>query len=285
MRTAQTPTDTLKEEAFFFENEGIRLFGMLHHPCPGKGNDKPAAKAGFVFCPPFADEAFRTHRELVVYARFLAGNGYPVLRFDYHGCGDSEGDFHNVTLSAHISDIRRGMTLIKEKCDLDWVGLLGLRFGGALAAGAAAQDERANALILWAPIVDGKKYFQFLIQSQMAHELGNFGKVSSNRRSIIQRLEEGRSFDLMANRISPELYREFLSFDPWVNATHTPEHVTVISLSGARESLSDLETLKGKYPHSETYVIQEKLFWFDKIFQNPSKLYEMSSKCIEQILS
>jgi pimeloyl-ACP methyl ester carboxylesterase len=276
-------TGMLNEEAFFFENERTRLFGMIHLPSPARQDCNPHARAGFVLCHPFADEAFRTHREMVVYARHLAEKGYAVIRFDCRGCGDSEGDFHSIALSAHVSDIRRAVTVMKQKCEVDSIGLLGLRFGAALAAAAAAQDERVNALILWAPIVDGGKYFQFLLQSQMAHELGNFGKVTSNRKSIIRNLEQGGSFDLMANRISSELYRDFLSFDPWLNATHTPEHVAIISLPGARESLPDLEALKKIYPYSECHEIQEKLFWFDKIFQNPSRLYETTSRCIEAI--
>ncbi|MGD2126871.1 MAG: hypothetical protein PVG99_12375, partial [Desulfobacteraceae bacterium] len=61
--------DSLREEAFFFENENAQLFGMLHLPSDGRAEQISEAKAGFVFCHPFADEAFRTHREMVVYAR------------------------------------------------------------------------------------------------------------------------------------------------------------------------------------------------------------------------
>ncbi|MFP4037744.1 MAG: alpha/beta fold hydrolase [Desulfobacteraceae bacterium] len=274
---AEIRTTTLREEAFFFENRGVRLYGMLHHPQGRIRAGNPRSGTGFVFCHPFGDEAFRTHREIVVYARSLAAMGHHVLRFDCRGCGDSEGDFSLVTLEAHVSDIRSAITLIKDKCSLSSLGLIGLRFGAALAAAAAARDERVDSLILWAPIVDGKRYFQFLAQSQMAHELGNFGSVSSSRKSIVKRLEQGGSFDLMANRISPELYRELVSFDPWSGAVHKPKNVAVIGFAGAREGLPDLEILKEKYIDSVFYLIREKLFWFDKVFQDPMELYKVTT--------
>jgi pimeloyl-ACP methyl ester carboxylesterase len=258
---------------------------MLHLPSDGRAEQISEAKAGFVFCHPFADEAFRTHREMVVYARHLAEQGYAVLRFDCRGCGDSEGDFESTTLSSHVSDIRRATEIILEKCNIESLGLLGLRFGGALAAAVAAQDPRIDLLVFWAPVVSGASYFQFMIKSQMAHELGNFGKVISTRRGILENLENGRPFDLMAYKISQELYQDLLHFDPWTTVTHTPEHVAIIGISGDRTSARDLETLKEKYPASEFFMIQEKQFWFDKIFQKPSTLYDTTSKWLEQSLS
>ena len=211
--------------------------------------------------------------------------GYPVLRFDCRGCGDSEGDFETVTLSAHLSDIRRAVDILQEKCRTESIGLLGLRFGAALAAAVAAKDNRVKLLVLWSPVMNGNRYFQFLVQSQMAHELGNFGKVTSTRKSILSNLEKGRYFDLMANKISPEVHRELLGFDPWADVSHTPKNVLIIAIPRDRESSPDIETIKTHYPEAELIVIDEKTFWFDKLFQNPVILYETSSKWIHQVLS
>jgi exosortase A-associated hydrolase 2 len=266
------------EEAFFFENQGDKLFCMIHFPPLQRRNANSCARVGFIFCHPFADEAFRTHRELVVYARRLAKDGFVVLRFDYRGCGDSSGDFENYTLESRISDIKRAMDVLKEKSGVESVGLLGLRFGGTLAATVATQDERVNHLILWAPIVDSARYFQFLQQSQMAHELGNFGRVISSRRAIAESLANGGTFDLMANIISQQVYQELLSFDPWSTQTRCPEHVLIVGIEGDTTKPADLKRLKERYPASEFIMIKEKLFWFDKVYQAPMNLYETTSQ-------
>jgi pimeloyl-ACP methyl ester carboxylesterase len=272
-----------REEAFFFENEGAYLYGMLHLPSHGNQAEEPRPNVGLVFCHAFADEAFRTHREMVVFARVLARQGYAVFRFDCRGCGDSEGDFASATLSSHLSDIRRAVDIIITKCEIGTVGLLGLRFGGALAAAAAGQDQRVSSLILWAPVIDGASYFQFLLKSQMVHELGNFGKVISSRRGIVQGLESGGTFDLMANKISHRLYQELKHFHPWQAATYVPEHVAVIALSGDKTNPRDLELIKEAYPSSQIFLIREKHFWYDKIFQNPSTLYNTTLNWLQGI--
>lgn len=268
----------LVDEAFFFENQREQLFGMIHFPPSGGSADDQRTKLGIVFCHAFADEGFRTHRELVVYARRLAKEGFVVLRFDYRGCGDSAGDFEDYTLESRISDIKRATDVLKQKSEVRSIGLLGIRFGGTLAAAVAAQDERINYLILWAPIVDGVRYFQILQQSQMAHELGNFGRVISNRKAIAERLANGGTFDLMANIISPQVYRELLSFNPWNTPNRYPEHVLIVGIEGDTTKPADLKGLKERYPGSELIMIREKLFWFDKVYQNPLTLYETTSQ-------
>lgn len=272
------------EEAFFFENEGHRIFGMLHYPSWESRNGSSSANVGIVFCHAFGDEAFRTHREMVVYARRLAKEGYAVLRFDYRGCGDSEGNFEDFTLKTRISDIRRAVDTLVEKSGVESIGLLGLRFGGALAAALATRDPRIEYLILWAPIVNGTKYVQFLQQSQMAHELGNFGKVISTRKRITEKLASSGTFDLMANIISQEVYKELLSFNPWKTSNRYPKHILIIGIEGDSHKASSLRALNEAYPNAETTLIKEKQFWFDKINQNPSNLYETTSQWLRSIL-
>ena len=45
-----------------------------------------------VLCYPGGQEYIRSRRAFRQLAIRLSSAGFPVLRFDYHGCGDSSGD-------------------------------------------------------------------------------------------------------------------------------------------------------------------------------------------------
>src|SRR5262245_42797375 len=69
----------MSEAAILFECAGDRLVGIFHPGAPGATRGGPQYRAG-------------GHRQFVALARALAAGGVPVLRFDYRGMGDSEGE-------------------------------------------------------------------------------------------------------------------------------------------------------------------------------------------------
>src|SRR4051812_34449398 len=63
------------------------LFGWYHAPALAT-----ARACGVVLCNPFGYEMMCSHRAYRHLAERLATAGFPVLRFDYDGTGDSAGD-------------------------------------------------------------------------------------------------------------------------------------------------------------------------------------------------
>jgi pimeloyl-ACP methyl ester carboxylesterase len=127
-----------------------------------------------VLCYPLAREYLLAHPTFRYLARLLAGSGYHVLRFDYFGTGDSAGEFEQAGLERWIADIH---TAIEELRDVGRVGqitLLGLRFGGTLAAMAARGRRDVNQLVLWNPVIDGADYLA---------ELGAPGGAGTTKRA------------------------------------------------------------------------------------------------------
>jgi pimeloyl-ACP methyl ester carboxylesterase len=61
-----------------------------------------------------------------------------VLRFDFRGCGDSEGDEAVAGTDAWRDDIGTAVEELKRRAGAARVALAGLRLGGTLAAQAAA---------------------------------------------------------------------------------------------------------------------------------------------------
>jgi len=115
-----------------------------------------------VICNPFGQEYMRSHRSLRELANRLAQSGFHVLRFDYHGCGDSAGESDEGTLEQWQSDIAAAVCEIREASASDRVALVGLRLGATLAALLAKERDDLDHLVLWDPILDGPSYLREL---------------------------------------------------------------------------------------------------------------------------
>ena len=72
------------ESAFFFECQGAQLLGLLSHSAP-------ASDIGVIVVVGGPQYRVGSHRQFVLLARELANAGYPCLRFDHRGMGDSDG--------------------------------------------------------------------------------------------------------------------------------------------------------------------------------------------------
>jgi uncharacterized protein len=78
----------MSEEALMFAGPQGPLVGVLSRPAlPGD--------VGVVVIVGGPQYRVGSHRQFVLLARFLAAQGFHVLRFDYRGMGDSAGDLHN----------------------------------------------------------------------------------------------------------------------------------------------------------------------------------------------
>lgn len=109
----------------------------LHHPA--------SADDWFVCCHGLRSDKSGTYEgrcELAVEA------GYNAVRFDFRGCGESDGDFAESHLSARIADLHA----VLEYFEPPSVVLFGSSFGGAVAFHVAAGDERVAGVATRAPV-------------------------------------------------------------------------------------------------------------------------------------
>jgi exosortase A-associated hydrolase 1 len=77
--------NVVAERALIFDCRDDRLLGIAHLPQPN------ASDIGIVVVVGGPQYRVGSHRQFVLMARSLAEAGYPVLRFDYRGMGDSAG--------------------------------------------------------------------------------------------------------------------------------------------------------------------------------------------------
>ncbi len=133
-------------EPIYFENEGMRLIGVIHKP-EGQG-PFPAV----CFFHGFTGNKAEAHRIFVATAEELVKRGIAALRFDFRGSGDSEGEFVDMTFSSEVSDALKAVEYLQSRNDISSIAVLGLSMGGAIAATVAGELEDLKAVVLWSAV-------------------------------------------------------------------------------------------------------------------------------------
>ena len=139
------------ERPIVFYNQGQQINGILHSP-----TDCDAPCPAVAFFHGFTGTKVEPHRIFVKTARELAALGFYVLRFDFRGSGDSEGDFSEMTIGGEVSDAVKSIDVLTAMpgVDSDRIGILGLSMGGCVAAFVSGQDARVKSTVMWAPLSD-----------------------------------------------------------------------------------------------------------------------------------
>ncbi len=148
------------EKPVIFRNRRKQyLAGVMHVP---HVIDNPPV---LVMAHGFTDDKVCDNRIFVRFARRASEQGYAVLRFDFAGSGDSEGDFADMTVTKEIQDLRSALEfahsipLLTESP----IYLVGYSLGGAVALSLAAMDHRVNGVVCWAPASDLRPLFSTIL--------------------------------------------------------------------------------------------------------------------------
>lgn len=130
------------ESLLIVPGSGNEMLGVLARPSP----DAPQHPTGVVIVVGGPQTRVGSHRQFVLLARALAGAGYPCLRFDYTGMGDSSGP--KPDFEAAGDDIRRACdALLAAAPGCRRIVLWGLCDGATAAVFHAVTDERVTRVI------------------------------------------------------------------------------------------------------------------------------------------
>lgn len=245
------------EIPFFFKNGTYELFGVLHEP------EGVARSEGFVFVHPFAEEKLWAHRVYVSFARALSGLGYPVIRFDVMGHGDSDGDFEESSIETQLSDIKCALDVLKSKLPyVKEVNLLGLRFGATLAALSAESLPDIKKLVLWDPVVDGAKYMQEMLRINLTTQSAVYKEIRHTRDALVQIMKEGKTVNVDGYEMSYSMFEQTSSINLLQNNKKYAGNCLIVQISKKEEAFKkDLDSLKAGYMNADLKLSVEEPFW------------------------
>jgi uncharacterized protein len=203
---------------FFFGTGARRLFGIHSAAHSGRALRPPR---GVVLCNPWGYEYQFSHRSIRYLASSLAEAGIHVLRFDYFGTGDSDGDASDASFADWIRDIESAIEELRDAAALTRVSLVGLRLGALLAARVASSDSsKVEQLVLWDPVVSGEDYLKQIgrdedpqptsVERRIHRSIGGFAISDVLEREIqSQHLQQaitgfrGRALAIVSERDTP----------------------------------------------------------------------------------
>jgi len=155
---------------FFFGPAERRLYGVYHPPA-----SENRTTLQVLLCAPFGQEAVRTHRLHRLLAEQLAQQGLHVMRFDYHGTGESSGEDAEGSLAQWQADILLAQEELGRRTRAKDTVWLGTRLGGTLALLASARSATPlRRMVLWEPVLDGPSHVRELTAAHIKHTFAPF---------------------------------------------------------------------------------------------------------------
>ena len=149
----QTLTSGVNYERYIssYLSEGLKIYALLTVPQGEKPADGwPVVVFNHGYIPP---DQYRTTERYVAHVDGFARNGYIVLRSDYRGHGDSEGEARGAYDSpAYTIDILNAVAAMKDYPDADpeRIGMWGHSMGGSITLQVMVATQDVKAGVIWA---------------------------------------------------------------------------------------------------------------------------------------
>ncbi len=139
----------------------------FYHPAGGT--------IGVVLCSPWGFEDLSMRKSWRLLAESIAKAGFPCIRFDYPGTGDSLGESRDVVaLADWVASISDAAEMLRKNSGVRRFVFVGQSLGAALAVLAARTRSDVVGLQLIAPVVKGRAYVRELTatSSLVADKIG-----------------------------------------------------------------------------------------------------------------
>ncbi len=204
----------------FDNDEGHRLAALLDMPA----DDAPVGYALFAHCFTCSKDSAAAQR----ISRSMQEAGFGVLRFDFAGLGESEGDFAETGFSSNVADLVAAARFMDEALDAPVV-LVGHSLGGAAVLRAAAQIPSARAVATLAAPADPEHATRLLADAMEEIEAEGAAQVELGGRSLTitkQFLDDLRAHPM--EDVIASLDRALLVLHSPVDQTVGIEHATRI---------------------------------------------------------
>jgi pimeloyl-ACP methyl ester carboxylesterase len=187
--------ETQSNRIFFRGHTGDRLAARLDDP-----TGRPVAYAVFTHCFTCSKEYHAVNR----ISRALAGRGIAVLRFDFTGLGESQGDFTETNYSSNIEDLLAAAEYLRLNFESPKL-LIGHSLGGSAVLAAAHDIPECIAVVTLAALSDTSHLIPGLakaapeIESRGEAEVLLSGRTFRIKNQLLEDLREHNLIDLIGN--------------------------------------------------------------------------------------
>ncbi len=132
----------VKIEKISFTSQGEAIVGVFHWP----NIEKPPCV--------IASHGLFSNKDSEKYVSLgdqFSRRGISLLRFDFRGCGESEGNISESTVSSRVEDLTMAIGFARSHPGVaPRIGLMGSSLGGYISLIKAAGEEDIRAVVTWA---------------------------------------------------------------------------------------------------------------------------------------
>jgi dienelactone hydrolase len=169
----------------YFENEGQQIEGFLHLP-DNTTQSLVILVHGFTGSRDGPDGIF------IKLAEDLVSKSFAVLRFNFRFTTENWSEFHNMTISGEVSDLK--LIINEMSKEYGKIGLVGESMGGTISV--LSYDEKVKCLVLWYPgIFLNETELKSRTETREAKdELEKTGFVTLEKESTGEKFRIGKKF-------------------------------------------------------------------------------------------
>ena len=232
------------------------MVGVLQQASP-----KTPLRTRYLLCRPMGQESVRAAAVFRVLSDRLAREGCEVLRFDYHGTGDSAGDEEQQTLNDWVADIQaaHAQIAVDSTVPVNWFGM-GLGANLALRAALTTQSPPGH-LVLWEPILDGATYVQALLAGHKAELAREFGHPWKRLIQMGKVSEPALPGDVLGFQVGPQLTRDLHNLNDFTLSPALQRGIQVTCCVREEAQQAGLASTSGAHPLLKLQTVAERINW------------------------
>ena len=220
------------------------MVGILHLP----EKEKPPL---VIICHGFQNT--KGERKYVKLSRYLQKEGILVFRFDFEGCGDSEGSPRDLTVAREVSDLDRALKAVIQECGIDSkrIAFVGASLGAAVISLLVINHKiPSKTLVFWSQAFNQRDLFKIWYKEINLEKLIKDGWLSAGEKEIGKDYyleNKDKDYSQILDKIkAPILLIQGgedkdvpLSFSQKLAKPHRHRNITLKILSGANHKFDD----------------------------------------------
>jgi pimeloyl-ACP methyl ester carboxylesterase len=184
--------------------------GLIQNPTGDHAN-----RSAFLLARPIGMAATRSASMYRVLADRLTRKGASVMRFDYHGTGDSPGEEAAQSLEDWGRDIEEAQACLIQCVNPSQVDWFGMGLGANLMLQAALRCPHApRRMLLWEPIADGRQHMDALMRAHRQELSMQLARDWQSLRARGMVSEPGLPGSVLGFEVGEQLFNDLQNLPP-----------------------------------------------------------------------